>query len=285
MTRHNVFPRLEKAILRRPTRNMVHNTTIGVPDFQRAQLQHVALAEALKACGMGIVSLGPDSQFPDCSKIADMAVATEHLAILSNFRDDNPRQGEQQAAASVLAGCRFVKFIMPPGQFDAGDVLRLGNRFFIALSSRTNAEGASQLAFYLKESGYEADVLKFEDGITESLRLASAAVQLDAHGILIRAEIAQHFAFVEYDKLVVSYEDRNATNALMANGTLILPQGHPALRNELRVSGIPLIEVNVSEFEKADGGLSSLVMLLPGTQKKAEKTLAGWNRVRETAAA
>ena len=50
---------------------------------------------------------------------------TERLAVLSNFSDSSPRQGEQQATASVLAGSRFLKFVTSPGRLDAGDVLRL----------------------------------------------------------------------------------------------------------------------------------------------------------------
>lgn len=279
MARPEAFDRIERAILRRPAKNMAEGMApgaVGIPDYERARLQHIALTEALKSCGVAVTALPADVQFPEGSKVADMAVVTDKLAVLSNLRVQDPRQGEQQAAASVLAGCRFMKFISAPGVFDAGDVLRLGDRFYITLSARTNEEGASQLAFFLKEFGYEAEVIRLEEA--DSLRLGSAAVYLGADRILIREEIAQHYAFLEYEKTLIRNRDRDAAAALMVNGTLLLPQGFPDLRADLRLMDIPVIEVNVSEFEKTGSALSSLVIALPEAAKGNVVLMQGWQK-------
>jgi dimethylargininase len=241
---------------------------IGVPDFERAQLQHLALTEALKSCGVAVTTLNPDVQFPSASRIADMAVVTEKLAVLSNFSEDDSRQGEQQAAATILAGSRFLKFLSAPGLLDAGDVLRIGNKFFIGLSDRTNDEGAAQLAYHLKEFGYDATVITLDD-TAGGLRLGSAAVCLGDDRIMIREEIAMNYAFLEYEKITIPRAHKAAAAAVMINGTLILPYGFPELRSELRLMDIPLIEVNVSEFEKTGGTLSSLILSLPEGEKSS----------------
>lgn len=267
MPQSETFDRFDQAILRRPAKNLAEGAMdgVGVPDFERAQLQHIALCEALKSCGVSLSLLNADKQFPDGSMVGDMAVVTERLAVMSNFAENNPRQGEQQAAASALAGSRFLKFVTAPGLMDAGDVLRLGGRFYIGLTERTNEEGAAQLAFFLKEFGHDSTVVDMREAGMP--RLGSAAVYLGRDRIMVREELARHYAFLEYEKIVLEDAEKSAAAALMVNGTLIMPQGFPRLRGELRLMDIPLIEINISEFEKTGANLSRLALRLPATEK------------------
>lgn len=267
MPQSETFDRFDQAILRRPAKNLAEGAGggVGVPDFERAQLQHIALCEALKSCGVSLSLLNADKQFPDGSMVGDMAVVTERLAVMSNFAENNPRQGEQQAAASALAGSRFLKFVTAPGLMDAGDVLRLGGRFYIGLTERTNEEGAAQLAFFLKEFGHDSTVVDMREAGMP--RLGSAAVYLGRDRIMVREELARHYAFLEYEKIVLEDAEKSAAAALMVNGTLIMPQGFPRLRGELRLMDIPLIEINISEFEKTGANLSRLALRLPATEK------------------
>jgi dimethylargininase len=279
MAQYEALEQIERVILRRPGKNMVEGAIpggVGVPDFERARLQHVALTEALKACGAPVTVLNPDAQFPAGSRIADMSLVTEKLALLSNLTQFDPRQGEQQAVATVLAGCRFLKFVSAPGLFDAGDVLRLGNHFYIALSNRTNEEGAAQAAFYLKEFGHEATILNLDGGVADTLRFASSAVYLGEGRVLIREEIALNYAFLEHEKTVIGREHKAVAASVMVNGTLIIPQGFPEMRADLRLMEVPLIEVNISEFEKVGGTLAALALRLPEVRGAASTQNLGW---------
>jgi dimethylargininase len=168
-----------------------------------------------------------------------------------------------------------------PGLLDAGDVLKIGDRFFIALTPRTNEEGAAQLAFFLKEFGYEATVITLDD--TGSLRLRDAAIPLGDNRLIARAEVAQHPAFLEYEKIVLPHEERGAAAGLMLNGTVLLPQGYPWLRAELRLMGLPFIEMNISEFEKTGGSLSSLALWLPEAEAGNTALLQDLSGLRKAA--
>jgi dimethylargininase len=269
MAEQQTANRTERVIVRKPGRNMAEGlrTGVGIPDFERARLQHIALCEALRAAGADVTVLPPDTHFPDASFVGDMAVVTPRLAVIGNFGEDDPRQGEQQAAAAALAGARFLKFVTPPGMLDAADVLRLDGHYYISLSDSTNQEGAAQLAFSLKEFGYEASVIDL--GFEDAPRLSACAVYLGNGRVLVREEVAQHYIFVEYEKVVVPREEKSAAASLLINGTLIMPQGFPRLRSELRLLDIPLIEVNVSEFEKTGGALSCLALPLQAGEKSA----------------
>ncbi len=277
MPQQETFDRVDQAIVRRPAKNVAQTAdkgAAGIPDYERAMLQHVALCEALKRCGLSVVTLNPDPQFPHGSFVGDMAVVTENLAVISNLPDQNPRQGEQPAAATILGGNRFLRFVTAPGYFNAADVLRLGDQFYIGLSEHTNAQGAEQLIGFLKEFGYTATVLDISDTGIE--QLSSAAAYLGRDRILLRKELAKNYTFLEYEKIIIQPEEKSAAGAFVVNGTLILPQGFPHLRSELRLMGIPFIEVNVSEFEKAGGYLSCLALRLPAAKKGNIVLMEGW---------
>lgn len=251
-------------IVRRPTRDGSGKNDL---DFERACLQHAALCAALKACDVAVTVLNADPQFPQGCCVADIAVVTDRLAVMANFSSTHPRQGEQQAVATALTGGRFVKFISGTGLLDTADVLKLDDQFFVALSPSTNQEGVDQLAFFLRSFGYQITTLSQESD--DAPRLSAAAVWLGEGRILIREETAQNYAFLEYEKVVIPREEAGASAALVLNGTILFPSGFSRLRSELRLVEMPLIEVNVSEFEKTGGVLSRLVLPLPVATQNA----------------
>ena len=267
MTTRETFDKHTNAYVRKPGSNFAQGISpaVGIPDVERALLQHDAYCQALVKCGVDVQALRPDPQFPDGCFISDMAVVTENLAVISNFSNNSPRQGEQRSAAEVLAGSRFLKFITAPGRLDSSDVLQIQNHFYIGLSDHTNQEGASQLAFFLKEFGYEATVLDLQ--LENIIRLKTAAVYLGDDRIMIREELAHNYAFIAYDKIIVSRHEKGATNAAMVNGTLLLPAGYPEALMDIKIAGIPYIELNASEFEKMNGGINCLSLRPPASQK------------------
>ncbi len=202
--------------------------------------------------------------------------------MIGNFSNHSPRQGEQKGVASALAGDKFLKFITAPGLLDAEDVLRIRNHFYVSLSNFTNQEGAAQLAFFLKEFGYALTVL--EQDPENVVRLNTAAVCLVHNCLLIREELSRNFAFLGFDKVIVPHQERGAANALMINGTLLLPAGYAATAAAVDEVVNPVIEINVSEFEKMGGGLRSLALCLPKVAKNGLSRLTDLPR-RQTSAA
>lgn len=261
------FDKHTNAYVRKPGANFAQGISpaVGIPDVERAQMQHEAYCAALVKCGVDVQALRPDPLFPDGCFISDMAVVTENLAVISNFSNNSPRQGEQRSAAEILAGTRFLKFITSPGRLDSSDVLQIQNHFYIGLSDHTNQEGASQLAFFLKEFGYDATVLDLQ--LENIIRLKTAAVYLGDDRIMIREELAHNYAFIAYNKIIVPRHEKGIANAAMVNGTLLVPTGYPDTMMDLRIAGVPYIELNISEFEKMNGGITCLSLRPPAAQK------------------
>lgn len=259
-------PAISHAYVRKPGASFgLDGNGIGIPDPDRALYQHDAYCRALSACGVDVRALRHDPQFPDSCFINDVAVVTPSVAVIANFGDRHVRQGEQQLAASLLAGSRILKSITAPGILDASDVARVGDHFIIGLSARTNQEGAAQLAFFLTEFGYQASVIDLGESAT---RLSTAVCDLGmgaqgSHRIMLREDLTRHFAFIAYEKMTVGFDLRDTLDSLMVNGTLLMPHGFAEVRSGLQAQGINVQEVNVSEFIKTGFGISSLSLRLP----------------------
>ncbi len=225
MRAEDTFDRITQAYVRKPGKNLAEGISpaTGVPDAELAAEQHKNYCRTLQDCGVDVTVLNNDPLFPDGCFISDMAVVTEQMAVVSNFPDQSPRQGEQQAIASFLGTGKFLKYITAPARLDCGDVLRVRDQFYIGLSDHTNQAGAEQLAAHLKDFGYQAVII---DLATENIvRLQTAATYLGKDRLLVREEVSRHFAFLEYDKVIVPREQTGAVNATMVNGTLLMPKG------------------------------------------------------------
>ena len=62
------------------------------------------------------------------------------------------RRGEVDSMADALRPLRRLAFIQAPGTLDGGDVLVTPGRLFVGITERTNADGARQLATYVRRS-------------------------------------------------------------------------------------------------------------------------------------
>ena len=77
----------KNAIVCTPGKNMVHGLTtsgLGVPDYNKALLQHTSYCEALQKCGLDVTILDADENYPDSTFIEDTALLTPYCAIIMN---------------------------------------------------------------------------------------------------------------------------------------------------------------------------------------------------------
>lgn len=178
-------------------------------------------------------------------------MVTEELAILCRPGAAS-RRGEVAAVAEVLAEYRPLATIKPPGTVDGGDILRVGNHFYIGRSERTNVEGARQLAGILSECGYTSS----EIPVSSVLHLKTGVAYIEKNTFVAIDEFAGRFPYSQVIR--VEAEDAFAANCLLINGTVLMPAGFPTVKQQIAELGCPIIEVEMSEFRKMDGGLTCL---------------------------
>jgi dimethylargininase len=251
---------LTKAIVRPPGSNFAKALTtvdLGKPIYARAVEQHEAYCGALRQCGLALVSLEADDRYPDSTFVEDTVVLTEQCAILA--RSGAPsRIGEVTGIATVLA--KFYSELLSirePGTFDGGDVCEVGNHFFIGISERTNEAGAQQLAELLRSFGYTASFVTLR-GVTSSLHLKSALAYLGNNRLVVTEALANCAEFCGYDLVRVNAGDEYAANCVRVNDHVLVAAGYPAFEGRLQALGYETIALDMTEFQKMDGGLSCL---------------------------
>jgi len=246
-----------KAIVRRPGRNFAEGITtsnLGKPDFEKALDQHSKYCDALKGCGLELIVLEADERYPDGCFVEDTAIVTSEVAIITR-PGASSRMGEEAEISGILSEFRKIETIKLPGTLDGGDVLRVGNHFFIGISGRTNWDGARQLSAILAKYNYTAS----ETEVGQGLHLKSGIAYL-GKGNFISAEgfskIAGSFRII-----IIDQDESYSANCLHANDFLMIPDGFPKSKKKIVELGYNIIELEMSEFRKMDGGVTCLSLL------------------------
>lgn len=71
-------------------------------------------------------------------------------------------------------------------------------------------------------------------------------------------ELINHPAFSSLKQIIIDPFEAYAANCIMVNGTVLMAQGYPKTKKVITDLGYPVIELDMSEFRKVDGGLSCL---------------------------
>jgi dimethylargininase len=248
------------AIVRLPAENFADGLTsgkLGKPSYARALTQHAAYRAALERCGLRVLALEADSRHPDSTFVEDAAIVTSRSAILARPGAES-RRDEVAAIRDALAPFfRVMHQIEAPGTLDGGDVCEAGNHFFIGLSHRTNEDGARQLAEFLAADGFTSSIVEVR-GMKGVLHLKSALACVGENTLVVWRSLADLPHFRAYDRIPVDPEESYAANCVRVNQYVLLPSGHPCLESALGERGYKTLPLDMSEFEKMDGGLSCL---------------------------
>jgi dimethylargininase len=219
--------------------------------------QHQRYCEALQHCGLALTKLEADPRYPDSTFVEDIAILNDRFAILTRPGADS-RRGEVAIIKDTLAQFYSkVHAITSPGTVDGGDICDSGDHFFIGISQRTNKEGARQLAGFLAQEGCTSTCIDIR-GIKGILHLKSGLSHLDDNRMVLIDALAGQAGFEGYDILHVEPAENYAANCVQVNDHVLLAAGYPALQSSLTKLGYSVITLDMSEFQKMDGGLSCL---------------------------
>lgn len=250
--------RFTRALARKPCRNLVHGLTSvrqpDPPDPGRALEQHAAYVEALRSCGLEVTVLEADEEYPDSVFIEDTAVLSGKAAVLCRPGAHSRRGEEKSVALALKAFFPGLEAILSPGTLDGGDVLGVGDRFYVGLSARSNREGARQLGEILGRHGQEVVSVP----LARVLHLKTGVSFLGDNRLLAGGEFLQQRIFSQFSILAVPAGEEYAANSLRVNDRVLVPAGFPRTRRAIENAGLQAQEVDVSEFRKLDGGLSCL---------------------------
>ncbi len=245
------------AWVRTPSKNFVHALS-GHPDatsisFPKALQQHSAYCEALKTAGLTVEILDPLDDFPDSAFIEDNAVILERRAVLCSMKEISRRE-EPFFLADTLQSHLPIQQLQSPVYIDGGDILQTEETVFVGQSRRTNREAVEALQSLTSKQVVPVPV-------KQGLHLKSSVSTLGNHLLVINPSHVEIEPFRDFDWIEVSEEEAYAANCLAVGNFIIMPAGFLKLKQRIQAHGFSTLPVEMSEFQKADGGVTCLSLL------------------------
>ena len=250
----------KNVIVRRPCKAMVEGITsapeLGKPDYELALKQHDDYIAALKKCGVAVTVLEADERYPDSCFVEDPAVITRKCAIITNpgAPSRNGEKNEIIGAVKKFFSDDQIEYIKDPGTLEGGDVMMVGDHFYVGRSARTNEEGIRQFIEILESYGLTGSEVTLE----KVLHLKTGVNYLENNTFLVAGEFVEKEEFKNARQILIPEDEAYAANCIWVNDKVIVPEGFPKTAQAVRDAGYEVITTDTSEYRKLDGGLSCL---------------------------
>lgn len=249
------------AITRRPGPSLARCvlTHIGREpiDLALAARQHSRYEEALAELGFIVISLPPSDELPDATFVEDTAVVLGEAALMTR-PGEATRRGETPDVAKLLEERARLTFVEAPATIDGGDVLVVGTRVFVGISSRTSEDGARSLKAFAEPLGYE--VVNVE--VRGSLHLKTAVTALSDEVLVINREWIDARPFGGFELVDVDPEEPFGANVLRSGGTIVYASEFPRTLERIRPRVARVVTLPFSELLKAEAGLTCCSVLV-----------------------
>ena len=225
-------------------------------DVEKMKQQHRAYEDMLRSMGYEVTQIPADDNCPDCCFIEDTALVLDEIAVITN-PGSPARRGEVAGVVSTIEKFRKTVKIEPPATLEGGDVLRIGRNLYVGLTQRTNAAGVEALRKLVEPYGYRVTGVPTPG----ALHMKSVCTAADERTIVADPTRMDVSAFDGYDIIRIAPEEWMGGDLLPINGTVCIIEGFPKLQSALEARGFKVRAQNMSEFLKAEAGLTCLSLL------------------------
>ena len=232
----------------------------GPTDIELARAQHKVYCEVMRANGIEVTVLPADENHPDCIFVEDQAVIIDGHVLLP-VPGHPSRVNEQPPIADYLiekmGGAQICR-MSGNARMDGGDILRLGDLFFVGRSSRTNDEGIKELEDLLHHLDYELRIIDIPEG---ALHLTSIASTPTDNAIIAPKGMLAEDAFGELPEGSNVYwmpeQETYGCNTIgLPENKVLVAKGYPTVLAKLEEIGLEPIIIDVSQFRAGDGSLT-----------------------------
>lgn len=224
-------------------------------DYSLACEQHLAYTGALKQAGANVVTLEPLDEFPDSCFIEDTALIFGRQAVICSMKEET-RRGETPSVAEALKNYRTIQHLQPPATVDGGDILITPDIIFAGQSSRTNRKAVTALSLACEKPCLPVAVKR-------GLHLKSAVSFLGENLLVIDPASIDAAPFKNFEWIEVEENEAYAANCLRLGEFVLMPTGYPKVADQIRSHGFQTLELEMSEFEKAEGAITCLSLIIP----------------------
>ncbi len=248
------------AIVRMPSSRLAegeltHQDRVPV-DLDLADAQWEAYVEALRAEGFTPVDVPLADELPDSVFIEDALVMIGGTAVVTRPGADS-RMPEIDAAEHTARelGLRIER-IVEPGTLDGGDVLAIGDVLYVGRGGRTNAEGIRQLRAIAR--GHGRDVVAVP--VTKALHLKSAVTALPDGTVIGHPSLIDDMSM--WRAFLPVPEAEGGHVVVLSDDAVLMSASAPQSAELIRSLGYRVVTVDISEFEKLEGCVTCLSVLV-----------------------
>jgi dimethylargininase len=234
-------------------RTFVGQTAI---DHALAERQHATYCEALKAHGARVVTVNVNRELPDCCFIEDTAVVLDEVAILASMGAES-RRLEAGRIEGILREYRDVVRIERPATIEGGDVLRVGRKLFVGQSCRTNIAGIRALNDLAKRFGYTVVSVP----VRGCLHLKTACTALPDGRLLVNSAWIDAAVLAGEALIEVPRDEPWGANIALLGDRVLAAATHSQTTEIICELGFGVNTIDISEFSKAEGGVTCLSIL------------------------
>ena len=235
-------------------------------DIDQANRQHAAYCDLLRQCGVEVITLDKNLALPDSVFVEDTALVLDEIAIMTSMGAAS-RRAETAVIETELAQFRPIARLSLPAQMEGGDILRVGQRLYVGLSTRTNTAGMNALAEIVAPYGYEVIGVS----VTGCLHLKTGCTALDDRTILLNPDWIDSAPFAEFEQLPVPEAEPFAANILRIGQVICMHAGFTQTRTLIEQRGYRLEVVDISEFLKAEAGLTCMSLIFNTSVRELPK--------------
>jgi len=249
-----------RALTHVPSSNLHHGQRTHVPrqaiDEALALQQHRAYCQMLRDCGAEVRTLDVNRDLPDATFLEDTAIVLDEVAVLASMGTE-ARRRELAGIEPELRKYRAVERVEVPATLEGGDVLRVGRRLLVGVSCRTNLAGVQAFEAIVGRYGYPVVPVP----VLHCLHLKTACTALPDGSLLVNPSWLEMERLRDCEIVCVPEDEPWAANTLPVGQSVCLAGEHGQTADLLRRRGFDVRTVPLSEFAKAEGGVTCLSLL------------------------
>jgi dimethylargininase len=200
--------------------------------------------------------VAPAPDHPDSVFVEDTVVVAGDVAVLTHPGAPR-RRGELAGAEDAVRalGLRVAR-IQAPGHLDGGDVLQVGSTVYVGRGGRTDGEGIRQLRAVLAPLGRLVTPVQ----LRAVLHLKSAVTALPDGTLVGVADLVDTAPFPSWRE---APEEPGSHLVPLGGGTVLMATSAPRTAEWVSDLGFDVVAVDISEFEKLEGCVTCLSVLVP----------------------
>ena len=225
-------------------------------DYEKAAFQLQRYCQLLRKWGVDLMTMPANDTYPDACFVQDTAIILDEVCVMASMGAE-ARRGEVSEVERMVSRFRRIQRIFPPATLDGGDVVQVGKRLFVGLSSRTNARGIAALGQIVESFGYTVVPVRVNGG----LHLTTGCGIVNDETVLLNSRWLDASPFIGLRQLHVPEEEPWAANTIRVNDAVCLEEAAPRTVDLVQPYAGSIDTLDISEFRKAEGSLSCLSLI------------------------